>query len=103
MTDEPTPDDIERLLRRYSAQHRGEVDEARLYAVLENVWQNHPLREDIDNLAEVGAELDVRRVGEQIELWLGFPDDPERWPKSHGRRIMIGRFALDELRAPPQG
>jgi hypothetical protein len=100
--DEPTRDQIESLLDRYASQHRGEVDEDRIRFVLERVMEAHPMATEIREMAELGASFSMERVGDQIRLWLGFPDDA-KYQKVRGKGVDLGRFAADELRPPPQG
>jgi hypothetical protein len=102
---DPTDDELDRLLERFAAEQAGEVDEARVRAVLENVTTDHPLADEIHELTEAGASFSMRPAASpgEVELNLGFPDDPERYPKAHGRSVMVGRFSLAHLQQRPQG
>jgi hypothetical protein len=107
---ELTPDEMEDLLVRYARDHSGAgVDPNRLRPVLEraleHVDEHHPLRGEIRELCRTGATLFIGpdAAGDQLELRLGFPDDPAHWPKAHGRSMPLCQLPLAEILSRPQG
>ncbi len=106
---ELTPDDVENLLETFAAANPGsDIDPGRLRAVLDEAMghlsKGHPLAEQINDLTSAGASLFIcPSYGGWLELRLGWPDDPELWPKVHGRSFLLGTFALADVQARPQG
>lgn len=109
MTD-PTDEQLDAMLERFAAeQGTGELDDARcreMFAdVLDHARNDPDLGPRVRGLQHAGATLFVHPVadGSWLELRLGYPDDPERWPKAHGRSVPLGRFPVERVLARPQG
>ena len=106
---ELTPDDVEALLEAFATARPGsDIDFDRLRAILDQamqqVDQRHPLRVQVRELTAAGASLFIRPTGEGwLQLRLGWPDDPELWPKVHGRSFVLGRFETAQVLRRPQG
>jgi hypothetical protein len=109
MNDEPTNDQLEDLLERFAAEQGGELDEERFLSIAEEILataKSHSalgaqVRELIDNSASLFLST-VDEAGD-IELRLGFPDDPERWSKAHGQSVPLGKFPFSRIASRPQG
>jgi hypothetical protein len=105
---ELTANDVERLLlafgRKLVAEGGGQFNEARLADALEHLVELHRAKgSPVDDLAEMGAGLSARPLGDgRIEVFLGFSDDDRR-PRIRGRGVVLGTLRLDEMVRGPEG
>jgi hypothetical protein len=106
---QPTDDQLDEVLERFASEHGAEIDEQRLAEMLQQIYDHarqHPrFGARVRGLVARGAHLFLTPVGESgnVECRLGFDDDPERWPKAHGKTVPLGRFPLSRILRRPEG
>ena len=107
---EPSDDQLDEMLERFAAeQSNGDVDLDRcreMFAdILDSATSDPVLGARVRDLVRAGATCFAHPIadGRWIELRLGYPDDPERWPKAHGKSVPLGRCEVERVLARPQG
>jgi hypothetical protein len=105
---DPTDDQLTDLLERFALEQGQDLDPDRFREMAGQVVEearSHPeMGRLVCNLEAHGASLYVQGCpANMLELRLGYPDDPDRWPKAHGRSVALGRFPLSRVLARPQG
>ncbi len=109
MTD-PTDRELDDLLERFAAeQTNGDLDLDRTREMLADIYgfalADPEMGPRVRELVRAGATPFVKPLadGAWLELRLGYPDDPVKWPKAHGQSVPLGKFERARVLARPQG
>src|SRR6476646_752380 len=102
--DDPTDDELDELLERWAFEQGTDLEPDRFRELAGQVIEDARAPPDLGRLVldleAHGATLFVKGCpANLLELRLGYPDDPERWPKAAGRSVPLGRFRLSSVLA----
>jgi hypothetical protein len=94
---------LDELIERFAAEQGPEIDDARLAEMNRRLvafaHEHSQVGETVRQLIADGAHLSMTPVDADgnVELHLGYPEDPERWPKAHGKSVPLGKYPLSRI------
>ena len=105
---EHSDEELDELVERWALEQGTDLDPDRFRElasqVVEDARADPKLGRLVLDLEAHGATLFVKGCPDNwLELRLGYPEDPERWPKAAGRSVPLGRFPLSRVLARAQG